>query len=184
MSDTPETWSQYNAFLDTTLKAAIDEHKLLLVDLDNIHTGILKQYLWLSALLVGAFASLIGFDQPHLSAMDMLQAIYTAGLTTAAAVSIYAFILSIRLLCDSSIAPITPHYGNQLHEAYGLDKTFKVPDAKQDWILSISDTIEQSRKAYSQTGIRSRTINHALVFSAVLGAFSASLLLMEHLLRL
>lgn len=92
MSDTPETWSQYNAFLDTTLKTAIDEHKLLLVDLDNIHTGILKQYLWLSALLVGAFASLIGFDQPHLSTIDTLQAIYTAGLTAAAAVAIYAFI--------------------------------------------------------------------------------------------
>lgn len=184
MSDYPENWSEYNAFLDFTLKAAIDEHKLLLVDLDNIHTGVIKQYLWLSALIIGAIASLIGFDQPRFSSMNTVQAIYTAGLTVAAAVSIYAFILSVNLLSNSSIAPITHHYGEQLSKAYGSDETDHVSVTKQNWILYISDIIERNRKEYNQCGIRSRTVNRAVVFSAVLSAFSAGLLLLEHLLRL
>ena len=156
---------------------------MLLVDLDNGQLGTLKQYLWLSALIIGAIASLIGFDQPQLASINLLQAIYCAGLTVAAGSATYAFIQSIRLMCNSNIQPITHHYNKPLWDAFGEDDSGKVLRGKQLWVEQISYNIRDARKNYNCIGRQMRPINHAIVFAAVLGAISTGLFFLNFLFR-
>lgn len=184
MTDTKTTYKEYSSFVDFVLKTAIDEHKLLLVDLDNAQLGTLKQYLWLSALIIGAIASLIGYDQPQMASMNLPQAIYCAGLTIAASSATYAFIQSIRLMCDSNIQPITHHYNQPLWDAFGDDESYKVLTGKQLWVDQISNNIRDARKNFNRIGRQMRPINHAIVFSAVLGALSTGLFFLNFLFRI
>ncbi len=176
-----DNYSEYKAHVDMTLKAALDEYYTLLIDIDNLQTGVTKQYLWLNALLTGGIFSIFSTWLPHFAGITLLEAIYSSLFVSAAFFSITSFISAIGLLSGTSQAAAAETYSQKLVDAYGTNDSYKALVAKHDWVTELDTINIKAKEDYAKTAAKLRSINKTTVAAAVIAASGATVLLLNQL---
>ena len=176
-----DDYSEYKAHVDMTLKAALDEFYTLLVDIDNLQTGVTKQYLWLNALLTGGIFSIFSTWMPHFAGITLLEAIYSSLFVSAAFFSITSFISAITLLAGTYQPAAAKSYSQKLIDAFGTNDTQKVWETKQTWVNELDAINGSAMEDYCKTASKLRSINKTTVAAAVMAAAGATFLLLNQL---
>ena len=176
-----DDYSEYKAHVDMTLKAALDEFKILLIDIDNLQTGVTKQYLWLNALLTGGIFSIFSTWMPHFAGITLLEAIYSSLFVSAALFSIAGFISAITLLAGTSQDAAAKTYSQKLIDAYGTNDSYKTLVTKQTWVNELDVINANAKEGYTKTALKLRCINKTTVAAAIIAASGAAFLLLNQL---
>ena len=173
------TESDYNEFLNITLKQAFDEHKQILVDLDNIQGTACKNYLWMNALIVTGLCSILSIADLNIHNLDGLRPIFGAGLCVAILWSIYNFLKSAHAYRGASMKSVTDFYLQKVNLAYWGSRT----EAKVEWIVELDNILQRARGESMEAMDAIHQLNHSTMAAACLGTFSTVLFFLDNFMR-
>lgn len=176
-STSSSTWSEYEAFADVVLDKLLEEHKLFSSDHHKIQLDIIKNYLWLAAIIASAVGAVLSTKPFNFSELSLWDALSLSAMTVSALLACIAFIKGTRLLlgeCGGLRPVVAPSYYELLCEAYGDDESGKPFAAKQKWISELEGAVQYLRDTHSMKGKKIRDLNFYLVSSAVFGLAGAT----------
>ena len=176
-SDSQTSWSEYEAFTDVVLNKLLEEHKLFSSDHHKTQLDIIKNYLWLAAIIASAIGAVLATKSFKFSELSLCDALSLSALTVAALLACFAFIKGTRLLLGErgGLRPVVaPSYYELLCEAYGDDESGKPFAVKQNWIRELEGAVQYMRDIHSEKGKKIRDLNLYLVTSAALGLAGAT----------
>lgn len=177
--ESSETWNDYLGYLDFSLKASLDEYWHWSSDMHNVQLGVVKNYLWLSAIIASAIGAALSSYFVPFKSMNGVQAVAMAALCGGELSAIYSFVSGIRLMLgerDGWRPTTVPSYYDLLDRACGNDQSFKTAQLKIDLLQKFSSDIDSLRKIHSEKGDKIRELNKFTVFSVICGLAGASLL--------
>lgn len=178
MEETSKTsYCKYEKFLDWTLEKQVDEFKMFSLSIHDSHLSLIKNYLWLAAMVVGGDCSLLYYMDFSLRHLTSLQAIVGPCVILSTAISIKVFIDGTSLLLGEkggAMPNMIDSYIETLQKAHGDDDSHKTIKAKSNLVERFEYRITYLRNITSAKAIKIRTLNQKLVISVWLGAFSAA----------
>lgn len=170
------SWKEYEAFTDVVLNKLLDEHKLFSSDHHKLQLDIVKNYLWLAAIVASAVGAVLSTKEFKLTELSSSDAISLSALMFSALLACVAFIKGTRLLLGErgGLQPvITPSYYALLEKAYGDDESQKTFIAKQEWISELEGAVIYLRTIHTEKAKKIRELNGYLVASACIGLAGA-----------
>lgn len=162
---TSKEFTDYKVFVQFVLKNQLDEYKTLLIDMDNLQSGVIKHYLWLNALLIGGMLSFVNMYFPGIGKLSVFSSVYYAAYVSAVFISSMSFIKLIILLRGFHLDAPAEFYVTKICDSYGEDEKFSVIKAEDKWIHEMDEKINEARKKYSQIGYGIRKINNFTVLA-------------------
>lgn len=174
--DLENSYSEYEKFLDWTLEKQIDEYKIFSLTIYDSQLSVIKNYLWLAAMLIGADCSLLAYMNFSLSNLSEVQAIFGSFTVLSGVLSLNVFIKGTKLLLGEKggvVPNITDSHLKNLKLAYGSDADHKIFVVKNKMSAQLQYSIDYLRDGVSSKALKIRSLNNNLVLSAVLVSNSA-----------
>lgn len=176
--DTPEekeTYEEYFAFTEFAVKAGLDEHKRLTVDLNNVQLGHIRQLIYLSITVSTAIAGVIvstpmwsGQNAP-LSSFELFL-MFLLGLSFIVAAG--SFLYGVRSLRGGDLPIIVKSYGEMTDNALGADGFGHSHQAYQTLLVEIDRANKEFRDSISNKARKIRALNLAILGAASCAAFA------------
>lgn len=170
------SYERYEKFLDWTLDKQIDEYKIFSLTIHDSQLSVVKNYLWLAAMVVGANCSLLAYMDFSLSNLTALQAVTGACVMFSTIISVVTFISGTQLLLAEKggrVPNITDSYLINLNEAYGPDDSPNVVKVKNRMIAQLQFSIDYLREITSTKALKMRKLNSKLVISVALSSIAS-----------
>lgn len=167
------TYDLYNEFVDWTLDKQIGEYRLYILELHNTQLSVIKNYLWLSAMIAGAIAAVLATTQFSLATATAKQAILVPFLLFSIFLCLETFVRGTKLMIGDDYPVITNSYLQNINEALGDDKSNKTMDVKQNMVSEIQGNIDYLREIHSKKGTRIRTLNSNLVLATIISSIAS-----------
>lgn len=170
------SYERYEKFLDWTLDKQIDEYKIFSLTIHDSQLSVVKNYLWLAAMIVGANCSLLVYMDFTLTNLTALQAVTGACVIFSTIISVITFISGTQLLLAENggrIPNITDSYLTNLKEAYGPDDSDKVVKVKNRMTAQLQHNIDYLREITTAKALKLRKLNSKLVISVILSSIAS-----------
>ncbi|MDO4937183.1 MAG: hypothetical protein Q4E62_04630 [Sutterellaceae bacterium] len=168
----------YNEFLNITLKQAFDEHKQLLIDIDNIQMSAYKTCLWVNAFVVTGLCSVLSLADLRLSDLDGLRPIFGAGLCVASLWSIVNFLGAAFAYRGRPMKKVTKFYAQKVD----LARNKGACAAKTIWITELDKILQSARKDNAVVMDTVHNWTRSTMAAAALGTVSTVLFFVDNLL--
>lgn len=168
-------FSDYYAFVDWTLEKQVQEYRLFALEYYNSHLSVVKNYLWLSAIISGAICTVIERFNLSLSSQNPLRSAFMFMLIFSAALSFVAFIRATRLLLaerGGKVPNITDSYLINVQKAYGTNESFNTLRVKHQMIAELQYSIEYLRQIEADKAHKIWALNKYLVIASIFSAVS------------
>lgn len=169
-------YERYEKFLDWTLDKQIDEYKSFSLTIHDSQLSVVKNYLWLAAMIVGANCSVLAYMDFTLTNLTALQAVTGSCVMFSTIMSVVTFISGTQLLLaekGGQVPNITDSYLTNLKEAYGTDDSDKVVKVKNRMSAQLQYSIDYLREITSTKALKLRKLNSKLVISVVLSSVAS-----------
>lgn len=187
ISTTPNSspqMNQFNSFTDFILAKMLDEYKMFAVDLHNTQLNVVKNYLWLSAMIGTAGGSILAWAELSMKSMNALEAIAGPMLLFGISLAVFSFLSGIKLMLgegDGSRPNPSDTYLHYLNKSYGDDISGKPILGKYDWLSYLDKSLIELRATHTSKAKKIRNLNRYLVASVGTTAFGAVLLFLQNL---
>lgn len=169
----------YNEFLNITLKEAFEEHKLHFIDLYNMQSTGIRNYLWMNVVITSALCSILAFADLNIHELDGLRPIFGPGICIATALSIYTFIKAALTYRGLGMASVTEFYYQKINQAYWEGNL----ETKAAWIAELDSIIQDARGYSCVVAEKIHELNTATVTAASIGAISTLLFFLDNFMR-
>lgn len=179
---TQEEFSDYKNFAQFILKSQLDEYKILLIDMDNLQSGVIKHYLWLNVLMIGGIVSFINLHFHGISELSTLSTIYYSFYVFSVIMSALSFLKLIVLLKGFYLEAPAEFYAAKLYDSYGSNEKSSVIKTEDQWIHEMDTKINNARKQYSSVGCSIQEVNTSTVWSTGAILIGTIFLFLERLL--
>lgn len=163
----------YNEFVNWTLDKQTAEYRLFVLELHNTQLSVIKNYLWLSAMIAGAIAAVLATVDVNLSTITSKQAILVPCLLYSIFLCLESFIRGTKLMIGDDYPVITNSYLQNIADALGDDDSNKTLDVKQRMISEIQGNIDYLREVHSSKGSQIRTLNSNLVIATIVSSIAS-----------
>ena len=183
-SENSEEWNEFNDFNNFVIAKMLDEYKMFAVDLHNTQINIIKNYLWLSAMIATADGPFLAWAKLSFATMDAFESIAGPILMFGIFLAIYSFIVGTRLLLgekDGSRPNPAGSYLAYLAMAFGDDSTWKPYQARSAWIEHLDKSLVELRQLHSLKGVKIRDLNRFVVASTGTSAIGVIFLYLHQL---
>lgn len=168
--DNKPGYDVYDAFLNWTLDKEIEEYRQYTHHLHNTQLMVIRNYLWLAAMIVGAISAVLATIDFNLATISAHTAIGSSILMFSMLIALDAFISGTRLLLGDAYPVITNSYVDNLKAGFGHDNSGNTIDVKQSLAVDLQHSIDNLRESHTAKALKIRKLNKLIVSSAVITA--------------
>ena len=170
------TYTEYFAFVDTVIKAAQEEHKLLCVDRYNQQIGHIRHAIGAAVTTATAVCTVVTFtpfwnvEKASLMGATWWHMILFAFSFLLSAAAFAYGIYALRGENSGTVLPLCDSFIDLADLAYGADGQYKALEAKTAMLSSLEENINEWRSRMNTKGIKIRRLNAMLIGAIVCAA--------------